>query len=372
MDDYRIYERKEALIEDLLDNNYIFDATVEAAMRKVPMENFLPIDMLRLAYLDRPLPFWKDRPMAAPHINAIFLQLLQLDEGPYEILQLSSMSGYFAALMSEITRNSHIRIVEGDPEVAKVTRENLKRSGYDNIEVIEMDPIEALHNFPNSNRIVLCGAVSSSIIDEFSKEMPNNSILIAPVFSMPLYPIDQDMVRVTKTNDGEIKIESFGKVAFILIESESFQKWASKTQQLLFDQIGKSLEEYFTETFPREEPLLHLDIPNHIIEDYIAANTLAKKGFKKAAILQAILAVKESIQFFLDKQLDFTKIDQNLIQKDLQNLLNEEELKDFEMLLDIETYVINYDYKNPPNLETLATMALDIASNFLESRFKSQ
>ncbi|MHA1265271.1 MAG: hypothetical protein ACTSRS_08575 [Candidatus Helarchaeota archaeon] len=373
MVDFRVHnERKKALIEDLIEQNYIFDAQIENAFRKVPMEKFLPSHLQKYSYYDTPLPFYKERPMAAPHINAIFLQLLQFEGGEsYEILQLSSMGGYFAALMAEVSQ-SPIKIVEGDPEVVMITRKNLKRAGYsDLIEIVEMDPIEAFWKFPTSNRIIFCGAVSNSIIEEISRAMPNNSILIAPVFAGLFNPLlGQDMIRVTKSAQEEIHMESFGKVSFILIQSESFQKKASETQRLIFKQIEQSLEEYFTTTLPREEPLLNLNLPEHILNDYFAANTLYKKEFKKAAILLAILAVKESINYVRKVPLDFTKSSLPAFQSELRATLNEHQWRNFETLLDIEESIVNFDHRNPPNLDNLAKMALDITSDFLEQQFK--
>lgn len=364
-------KRREDLIKDLTNNHFINDVKIAAAVRAVPMEQFLPREVRHYSYFDQPLPFHYNRPMAAPHINAIFLQLLKLEPGvSYEILQLSSMSGYFAALMSEVTNRSHIRIIEDTPEIVEVTKQNLAKSGYDKtIEVIQMDPIEAFWEYPHSNRIIFCGAVSPSIINEISKEMPNNSILIAPVFSNIVLFMDQDMVRVTKSESGQITTESFGKVSFIIMQSESYQKWASKTQELLFDQIQSSLEEYFTTTLPREEPLLTLNLPEHIMDDFIEANTLFKKDFKKSAILLAVIAVKESLQYVLKENIDLTQVSE--LESRITNLLNEAQLRDFETLLDIEKSIINFDYKHPPNMDRLAKMALDIASNLLESLFKT-
>lgn len=372
MSNPRFEKRKEDLIRNFLENHFIFDIRIEEAFRTVPMEKFLPSDIQQDCYLDRPLPFHDNRPMAAPHINAIFLHLLQLEpDQSYEILQLSSMSGYFAALTSEVTKISHIRIVENDSEIVNVTRDNLRKSHYDkNIEVVEMDPIEAFWEFPQSNRIIFCGAVSSSIIDEISKEMPNNSILIAPVFTNLVFYLDQDMVRVAKSDSGQIKMESFGKVNFILMQSESFQNWASKTQQLIFDQIGKSMEEYFTTTLPREEPLLNLNLPEHIMEDFFEANTLYKKDFKKSAILLTILTIKESLQYLLKESIDLTKLAE--LESQIPKILDEEKVRNFETLLDIERSIINFDYEHPPNTDNLAKMALDIASNLLESLFKEK
>jgi len=366
----RFETRKEELIKDLVNKHFIFDVKIEAAFRAVPMEQFLPREVRQYSYFDQPLPFHYNRPMAAPHINAIFLQLLKLEPGvSYEILQLSSMSGYFAALMSEVTNRSHIRIIEDNPEVVDVTKQNLANSGYDKpIEVIQMDPIEAFWEFPHSNRIIFCGAVSTSIINEISKEIPNNSILIAPVFTNLVFFMDQDMVRVTKSDSGQITTESFGKVSFIIMQSESYQKWASKTQELLFDQIQNSLEDYFTTTLPREEPLLTLNLPEHIMEDFLEANTLFKRDFKKSAILLALLAVKESLQYALKEAIDLTQILE--LESRVAKLLNEAQLRDFETLLDIERSIINFDYKHPPNMDRLAKMALDVASNLLESLFK--
>ena len=364
--------RKEELIKDLVNKHFILDVKIEAAFRAVPMDQFLPHEVQRYSYFDQPLPFHYNRPMAAPHINAIFLQLLKLEPGvSYEILQLSSMSGYFAALMSEVTNRSHIRIVEDSPEIVEVTQQNLAKSGYDKtIEVIQLDPIEAFWQFPHSNRIIFCGAVSNSIITEISKEMPNDSILIAPVFSNLVLFMDQDMVRVTKSSSGQITTESFGKVSFIIMQSESYQKWASKTQELLFDQIQNSLEDYFTTTLPREEPLLTLNLPEHIMEDFVEANTLFKKDFKKSAILLAMLAVKESLQYALKETIDLTQITE--LESHVTNLLNETQLRDFETLLDIERSIINFDYQHPPNMDRLAKMALDVASNLLESIFRER
>jgi len=371
MDDYRNGKRKDELIRDLLDKHYIFDAIIEAAFREVEMEDFLPEELKKYSYVDAPLPFYQNRPMAAPHINAIFLQLLQLEPGtPYKILQLSSMSGYFASLMAEITK-SPIRIIEGDSGAARVTKANLKRSGYDQtVEVVEMDPIKAFWKFPESDRIIFCGAVSTSIIDEVAKVMPANAILIAPLFTGIFNPLmGQDMVRVIKSN-GEITMESFGKVSFIIMQSPSFQAKASKTQELIFKQIEQTLEEYFTTTLPREEPLLDLNLPEHIMEDFLTANTLFKKNFQKAAIFQAILAVKESINYAVAEPLDFSKLDNPEMQLKLKEMLNPEQLRNLETLLDIEKTILNYDYQNPPNIENLAKMALDITSSFLESRFR--
>lgn len=372
MVDVKIHnERKKALIDELLNNNFILDATIEFAFRKVPMEKFLPRNLQQHSYQDMPLPFFRDRPMAAPHINAIFLQLLQLDPSEkYHILQLSSMSGYFTALMQEITP-SNIIIAEGDPDVVAVTRQNLQRAGYKNLSVIEMDPIEAFWNYPESNRIIFCGAVSSSIIEEISRAMPNNSILIAPVFEGLFNPIiGQDMIRISKSSTGEILMESFGKVSFILIQSQKFMQKTSQTQHLIFKQIEQSLEDYFTTTLPRETPLLDLNLPEHIMEDFFTANTLYKKEFKKAAILEAILAVKESINYNRQPPIDFFNTESVKLRATLEGILSKDQLRNFETLLDIEETIVNFDYRHPPNIDRLAKMALDTASDFLNSKFK--
>jgi protein-L-isoaspartate(D-aspartate) O-methyltransferase len=373
-----IEDRKNALIESLLDRHYIFDAAVEAAFRRVSMEDFLPEEVREYAYLDQPLPFARNgRPMAAPHIDAIFLQLLQLEPAvSYNILQISSMSGYFAALMNAVSEKSQINIIEVDPEIVQVTEENLSINSYDSIKVTGMDPVEAFWEFPESNRIVFCAAVSSSIVDKIAQEMPNNSVLIAPTFMEPRFPIDQEMLQILKSKDGAIEVKSFGKVSFIILESASvLQKEAFKTQELIFKQVGQitqSLEDYFTSTLPREAPLLRMNIPEHIIEDFITANTLHRKGFKKAAIFEAALAVKESIQYFIETLLDFSKLAASDLRSQYPDLLSDEELRDFETMLDIEKSIINYDYENPPDIDRLADMALDIASNFLETKFKDQ
>ena len=89
---------------------------------------------------------------------------------------------------------------------------------------------------------------------------------------------------------------------------------------------------------------MELNLPEHILEDYFAANTLYKKDFKKGAIFYAILAVKETIQYFMHESIDFTQIGSESLSERLGEVLNDEELKNFETLIDIEKSIINFEY----------------------------
>jgi hypothetical protein len=103
------------------------------------------------------------------------------------------------------------------------------------------------------------------------------------------------------------------------------------------------------------------------MEDFFEANTLHRRDFKKSAILLTVLTVKESIQHILKESIDLTQLTE--LESSAQKILNEDQIRDFETLLDIERSIINFDYQHPPNMDQLAKMALDIASNLLTSLF---
>ncbi|MHA1309622.1 MAG: hypothetical protein ACTSQO_01735 [Candidatus Helarchaeota archaeon] len=370
-------DARKKLIDELYEKNLLHDPIIAEAFEKVSMKNFFPKEVWDFLYTDRPLPysFNPQRPCAAPHMNAIFLHLINLDINS-KILQISSMSGYFAQLMAEISYKGKITIIEDQKEIVRITRDNLKKNNSKRIKVINNDPIDEIYDHLDSDRIIFCGAISNSLLSEISEQIGDGTIILAPVFNSALFPIDQDLIRVIK-EDGEIITESFGKVNFILLESKKMLRWAKKTQKLIFEQIADTLEDYFQETYPNQEPILRLgvNIPEFIKKELLETNTLLSKKYFKTVILNCLNILNEIIRYLyknnIDENFDYTQISIDDMIKELENvgIINQFNKKNLEIILDTNQ-TLAYDPENQPNFENIARTTLNQLIWFIEYIFK--
>jgi protein-L-isoaspartate(D-aspartate) O-methyltransferase len=109
----------------------IKDDRVLAAMSRVPREEFVPAEVRRSAYEDRPLAIGFDQTISQPYIIALMTSALALT-GREKVLELGTGSGYQTAILGELARR--VVTVERVPELAESARRVLERLGYANID----------------------------------------------------------------------------------------------------------------------------------------------------------------------------------------------------------------------------------------------
>ncbi|MCZ6724343.1 MAG: protein-L-isoaspartate(D-aspartate) O-methyltransferase [Gammaproteobacteria bacterium] len=110
----------------------ILDSSVLDAMARVPRHEFVPSNLVDLAYANRPLPIGHGQTISQPYIVAIMTDLLDIEAG-HRILEVGTGSGYQAAVLAELnTRVWSIEIIEALGQQAQT---RLQRLGYDNIDV---------------------------------------------------------------------------------------------------------------------------------------------------------------------------------------------------------------------------------------------
>lgn len=205
-------DKREELIEKLLNQGYIETGKVKKAMLHVPREEFMPPEIRRYAYLDRPLPIGKGQTISAPHMVAIIAEKLDLDEG-MNILEIGTGLGYNAAVVSEIIGSSgHVYTVERIPSLAVKARENLEKTGYKHkVTVINGDGTLGYSEKAPFDRIY--GTASSPKIPEpLKKQLKIGGKLIIPLGSANYF---QELVSVQRISDDEFKSEELGGVAFV-------------------------------------------------------------------------------------------------------------------------------------------------------------
>jgi protein-L-isoaspartate(D-aspartate) O-methyltransferase len=120
------------MVQEQIEARGITNATVLAAMRKVPREEFVPTAMRALAFRDGPLPIGRGQTISQPYIVALMSELLELKRGG-KVLEVGTGSGYQAAVLAEIEAEVYsVEIVEW---LATSAEERLKRLGYGKVKV---------------------------------------------------------------------------------------------------------------------------------------------------------------------------------------------------------------------------------------------
>ncbi|MBE0598901.1 MAG: protein-L-isoaspartate O-methyltransferase, partial [Desulfuromonadales bacterium] len=103
-----------------------------AALAEVPREEFVPAEMRRHAYENRPLAIGNDQTISQPYIVALMTQLL-LPREDAVMLEIGTGSGYQAAILSRLVKK--VYSVEIIAPLAEQAQQTLARLGYHNVEV---------------------------------------------------------------------------------------------------------------------------------------------------------------------------------------------------------------------------------------------
>lgn len=123
--------RRAALVERLKASRILRDAAVEAALRSVPREIFVPHVTIESAYEDGPVAIKMRDGVAIssasqPTMIAIMLQQLRVAPGS-RILEIGTGSGYNAALLAHlVTAAGRVTTIDIEPDLVDAARVRLR------------------------------------------------------------------------------------------------------------------------------------------------------------------------------------------------------------------------------------------------------
>jgi protein-L-isoaspartate(D-aspartate) O-methyltransferase len=103
------------------------DARVVEALRTVPRHEFVPADLRKRAYDDRPLPIGFGQTISQPYIVAVMTDLLEVGPGS-RVLEIGTGSGYQAAVLAHM--GAQVFTIEIVGPLGEAARERLQRLGY--------------------------------------------------------------------------------------------------------------------------------------------------------------------------------------------------------------------------------------------------
>ena len=216
------YRRRKRLVDMLREAGYIRSEKVYRAMLRVPREEFVPPEYRDLAYEDRPLPIGHGQTISAPSIVAYMTELLDPDVG-MKVLEVGTGSGYQAAVLAEIVAPTgvdrsewgHVYSIERVPELARIARENLERTGYaDRVTVVVGDGSKGYPEEAPYDRIIVTAA-SPRIPRPLLEQLVDGGKMVIPVGDL----WDQTLYLVVK-RDGRVEEARTLPVIFVPLIGE--------------------------------------------------------------------------------------------------------------------------------------------------------
>jgi len=203
----------EAMVERQLRRRGITEPDILDAFRAVPREAFVGEKYEHLAYGDHPLPIEAGQAISQPYIVALTIQAAEIKPGS-KVLEVGAGSGYAAAVISRIA--GKVIGMERHHDLVDVARDRLKRLGYDNVEIVEGDGTRGCPDEAPFDAIV-AAASGSHVPKAFLEQLADGGRIVMPV-GEPGWV--QELVKVTKQDDGTLMQQKLGGVRFVPLIGE--------------------------------------------------------------------------------------------------------------------------------------------------------
>ena len=204
---------REAMVERQLKRRGITEPYILEAFLTVPREAFVSEEYAHRAYGDHPLPIEANQTISQPYIVALMIQAARIKAGDI-VLEVGSGSGYAAAVISRIA--AKVIGIERQHDLVELSRQRLQRLAYENVEIVEGDGTKG---WPESAPYdaILAAASGSHVPDPLVAQLAPNGRLVMPIGDPGWV---QELVKVTKTEDGSLKRENLGGVRFVPLIGE--------------------------------------------------------------------------------------------------------------------------------------------------------
>jgi protein-L-isoaspartate(D-aspartate) O-methyltransferase len=204
---------REAMVERHLKRRGIDDPQILQAFLDVPREAFIGEGYAHLAYGDHPLPIEAGQTISQPYIVALMIQAAAIKPGD-NVLEVGAGSGYAAAVISRIA--GKVIAIERQHDLIAAARERLRRLGYDNVEIVEGDGTRGCPDHAPFDAI-LAAASGSHVPQALLAQLAPGGRIVMPIGDPGWV---QELIKVTKQEDGILRQENLGGVRFVPLIGE--------------------------------------------------------------------------------------------------------------------------------------------------------
>ena len=183
------------------------------AMQRVPREEFVPLPVRHMAYLDIPLSIGEGQTISQPYIVAMMTAALGL-RGDEKALEVGTGSGYQAAILSLMLPRGRVITVERIPSLAGRARSLLRELGCGpppegNLEVKTAGTTLGCPEDGPYDAIVVAAA-APRLPDELVAQLAPGGRMVAPVGSLER----QELVECHRTGEG-LSMRMLGPCRFV-------------------------------------------------------------------------------------------------------------------------------------------------------------
>ena len=201
------------MVERHLKRRGITEKPIIDAFLAVPREAFVSPEYEHLAYGDHPLPIEARQTISQPYIVALMIAAAGIKPGD-KVLEVGAGSGYAAAVISRIAKK--VIAIERQHDLVGIARQRLERLGYGNVEIVEGDGTKGCPDEAPFEAIV-AAASGSHVPPAFIEQLSPGGRIVMPVGDPGWV---QELIKVTKQEDGMLKQENLGGVRFVPLIGE--------------------------------------------------------------------------------------------------------------------------------------------------------
>jgi protein-L-isoaspartate(D-aspartate) O-methyltransferase len=209
-------QARNLLVEKHIKGKGIDDPNVLAAMQAVPRHNFVPQDLLSVAYADRPLPIGEGQTISQPYVVALMTEILQLTND-HRVLEIGTGSGYQAAVLAKVV--NEVYSIEIKEKLYHRASKTLKLHGYNNVKTRHGDGYYGWSQAAPFDAIMITAAVDH-IPPPLLKQLKEGGRLALPLGNPFSY---QNLVLVTKQGN-DLIVKQITGVLFVPMTGYALKK----------------------------------------------------------------------------------------------------------------------------------------------------
>jgi protein-L-isoaspartate(D-aspartate) O-methyltransferase len=197
----------------------ITDPAVLQVMGLVPRHQFIPDDLVELAYANHPLPIGYGQTISQPYIVALMTEALGITAED-NVLEIGTGSGYQAAVLSRLV--DQVYTIEIIAPLADRAAAALVEVGYDNVTVHNADGYFGWQEEAPFSAIIVTAA-PDHIPQPLVKQLKIGGRMVIPVG--PVGGV-QTLWLITRTGEETVRTENLADVRFVPFtrESEEFSR----------------------------------------------------------------------------------------------------------------------------------------------------
>lgn len=198
----------------LLREKGITDENVLTAINNIPRHFFLDSAFDKIAYQDRAFPIEEGQTISQPYTVAYQSQLLEIK--PFEkVLEIGTGSVYQASVLAEM--GAKVFTIERQKKLFDLNKHFIFKNKYPNIKFFYGDGFEGLPTYAPFDKVIITAA-APFIPPKLIAQLKVGGKMVVPVDVGPF----QQMLRLTKTEDGSYTEERFDNFSFVpMLEGKS-------------------------------------------------------------------------------------------------------------------------------------------------------